>query len=200
MPDQGAHRTVPNWTTSCVSLLRTHARLAPRHGEPVDAAETLGCRVSVRSPQPLGDCSRSRRVIRGGLAARRVRTDQGGGATGAASPASAALAFNVKLTTIRSQLQQVFAKTGTSRQTELVSMLLGRGHGARGPGKREWQAAGSEEPGPGRRKARPICPEGGLKAQAISVGPSNPVWRCEECCRRGCAQYTPGIRRRVRAA
>ena len=47
------------------------------------------------------------------------------------SLASAAQAFNVKLTTVRSQLQQVFAKTGTSRQTELVAMLLGRGYGSR---------------------------------------------------------------------
>jgi DNA-binding CsgD family transcriptional regulator len=45
------------------------------------------------------------------------------------SLASAAQAFDVKLTTIRSQLQQVFAKTGTSRQTELVAMLLSRGYG-----------------------------------------------------------------------
>jgi DNA-binding CsgD family transcriptional regulator len=49
------------------------------------------------------------------------------------SLASAAQAFDVKLTTIRSQLQQVFAKTGTSRQTELVAMLLCRGHASRGP-------------------------------------------------------------------
>jgi DNA-binding CsgD family transcriptional regulator len=47
------------------------------------------------------------------------------------SLASAAQAFNVKLTTIRSQLQQVFAKTGTSRQTELVAMLMSRGYGSR---------------------------------------------------------------------
>ena len=45
------------------------------------------------------------------------------------SLASAAQAFGVKLTTIRSQLQQVFAKTGTSRQTELVAMLLSCGYG-----------------------------------------------------------------------
>ena len=49
------------------------------------------------------------------------------------SLASAAQAFNVKLTTIRSQLQQVFAKTGTSRQTELVAMILSGGYGTRGP-------------------------------------------------------------------
>jgi DNA-binding CsgD family transcriptional regulator len=67
------------------------------------------------------------------------------------SLASAAQAFNVKLTTIRSQLQQVFAKTGTSRQTELVAMLLSGGHGARGPlwspPKRERQSAALEEAG-----------------------------------------------------
>jgi DNA-binding CsgD family transcriptional regulator len=45
------------------------------------------------------------------------------------SLASAAQAFNVKLTTIRSQLQQIFAKTGASRQSELVAMLLSRGYG-----------------------------------------------------------------------
>jgi DNA-binding CsgD family transcriptional regulator len=44
---------------------------------------------------------------------------------------NAAHAFNVKLTTIRSQLQQVFAKTGTARQTELVALLLSCGHGSR---------------------------------------------------------------------
>jgi DNA-binding CsgD family transcriptional regulator len=49
------------------------------------------------------------------------------------SLASAAQAFDVKLTTIRSQLQQIFAKTGTSRQSELVAMLLGRGCGFRAP-------------------------------------------------------------------
>lgn len=42
------------------------------------------------------------------------------------SPAQAAKDFDVKLTTIRSQLQQIFAKTGTSRQAELVAMLLNR--------------------------------------------------------------------------
>jgi DNA-binding CsgD family transcriptional regulator len=67
------------------------------------------------------------------------------------SLASAAQAFGVKLTTIRSQLQQVFAKTGTSRQTELVAMLLGRGHGTRGPFShplaRERQAVALAEPG-----------------------------------------------------
>jgi hypothetical protein len=39
-----------------------------------------------------------------------------------------AQAFDVKLTTIRSQLQQVFAKTGTSRQAELVALLLSQGY------------------------------------------------------------------------
>jgi DNA-binding CsgD family transcriptional regulator len=43
-----------------------------------------------------------------------------------ASLANAAQAFDVKMTTIRSQLQQVFAKTETSRQAELVALLLGR--------------------------------------------------------------------------
>jgi DNA-binding CsgD family transcriptional regulator len=66
------------------------------------------------------------------------------------SLASAAKDFNVKLTTIRSQLQQVFAKTGTSRQTELVAMLLSRGHGNQGPPwppvRRERQAAALAEP------------------------------------------------------
>jgi DNA-binding CsgD family transcriptional regulator len=64
-----------------------------------------------------------------------------------ASLASAAQAFNVKLTTIRSQLQQVFAKTGTCRQTELVALILSRGYGIRGvpwrPAKRERQAPAS---------------------------------------------------------
>jgi DNA-binding CsgD family transcriptional regulator len=67
------------------------------------------------------------------------------------SLASAAQGFNVKLTTIRSQLQQVFAKTGTSRQTELVAMLLSRGHASRGllwsPIGEERQAAALAEPG-----------------------------------------------------
>jgi DNA-binding CsgD family transcriptional regulator len=52
-----------------------------------------------------------------------------------ASLASAAEAFNVKMTTVRSQLQQVFAKTGASRQTELVAMLLSHGYGFRRPPK-----------------------------------------------------------------
>ena len=68
-----------------------------------------------------------------------------------ASLASAAHAFNVKLTTIRSQLQQVFAKTGTSRQTELVAMLLSCGYGSRGPlwgpMKRDRHGAALAEPG-----------------------------------------------------
>jgi DNA-binding CsgD family transcriptional regulator len=46
------------------------------------------------------------------------------------SLATAAEAFEVKLTTIRSQLQQVFSKTGTSRQAECVAMLLSRGYGS----------------------------------------------------------------------
>lgn len=40
------------------------------------------------------------------------------------SPAEAARDFEVKLTTVRTQLQQIFAKTGTSRQAELVAVLL----------------------------------------------------------------------------
>ena len=48
-------------------------------------------------------------------------------AAGASLP-SMAEAFDVKLTTIRSQLQQVFSKTGTSRQAELVAFLLSRGY------------------------------------------------------------------------
>jgi DNA-binding CsgD family transcriptional regulator len=67
------------------------------------------------------------------------------------SLASAAQAFNVKLTTIRSQLQQVFAKTGTCRQTELVATILSRGYGTRGPlwsaVKRGGRAAAHAEPG-----------------------------------------------------
>ncbi|MCE3249848.1 MAG: hypothetical protein K0R41_3673 [Geminicoccaceae bacterium] len=48
-------------------------------------------------------------------------------AAGASLP-SMAKAFDVKLTTVRSQLQQVFAKTGTSRQAELVAVLLSHGY------------------------------------------------------------------------
>lgn len=47
------------------------------------------------------------------------------------SPAQAASEFDVKLTTIRSQLQQIFAKTGTSRQAELVALLLDHIHRSR---------------------------------------------------------------------
>jgi len=49
------------------------------------------------------------------------------------SLATAAEAFDVKLTTIRSQLQQVFSKTDTSRQAEFVAMLLSRGYGSQRP-------------------------------------------------------------------
>ena len=49
------------------------------------------------------------------------------------SLATAAEAFDVKVTTIRSQLQQVFSKTGTSRQAECVAMLLSRGYGSQRP-------------------------------------------------------------------
>jgi len=49
------------------------------------------------------------------------------------SLATAAEAFDVKLTTIRSQLRQVFSKTGTSRQAAFVAMLLSHGYGSRGP-------------------------------------------------------------------
>jgi DNA-binding CsgD family transcriptional regulator len=49
------------------------------------------------------------------------------------SLATAAEAFDVKLTTVRSQLQQVFSKTGTSRQAEFVAMLLSRGYGSQRP-------------------------------------------------------------------
>ena len=45
-----------------------------------------------------------------------------------ASLASMAKAFDVKLSTIRSQLQQVFEKTGTSRQAQLVALLLSHGY------------------------------------------------------------------------
>jgi len=41
---------------------------------------------------------------------------------------SMAKAFDVKLTTVRSQLQQVFGKTGTSRQAEVVALLLSHGY------------------------------------------------------------------------
>jgi len=51
-------------------------------------------------------------------------------AEGASLP-SMARVFDVKLTTIRSQLQQVFAKTGTCRQAELVAVLLSHGYGQR---------------------------------------------------------------------
>ena len=61
-----------------------------------------------------------------------------------ASLASMAQAFDVKLTTIRSQLQQVFAKTGTSRQAELVALLLSQGYvnEQRGPVERPQELAG----------------------------------------------------------
>jgi DNA-binding CsgD family transcriptional regulator len=64
-------------------------------------------------------------------------------ADGASLP-SMAQAFDVKLTTIRSQLQQVFAKTGTSRQAELVALLLSHGYVSenRGPVEPAHKAAG----------------------------------------------------------
>lgn len=50
------------------------------------------------------------------------------------SPAEAAERFGRKLTTIRSQLQHIFAKTGACRQAELVAILLKHGHfGASAP-------------------------------------------------------------------
>jgi DNA-binding CsgD family transcriptional regulator len=60
------------------------------------------------------------------------------------SLASAAQTFGVKLTTIRSQLQQVFAKTGTSRQTELVAMLLGRGYAYQRPPRNSYRSMQAE--------------------------------------------------------
>jgi DNA-binding CsgD family transcriptional regulator len=57
---------------------------------------------------------------------------------------SAAQAFDVKLTTIRSQLQQVFAKTGTSRQSELVAMLLSGGYAYRTPPRKSYTSAQAE--------------------------------------------------------
>ena len=57
-------------------------------------------------------------------------------AAGASLP-SIAQAFDVKLTTVRSQLQQVFAKTGTSRQAELVAVLLSHGDADHGVARSE---------------------------------------------------------------
>jgi DNA-binding CsgD family transcriptional regulator len=62
-------------------------------------------------------------------------------ADGASLP-SMAQAFDVKLTTIRSQLQQVFAKTGTSRQAELVALLLSHGYVSEDPVEPAQEPAG----------------------------------------------------------
>jgi DNA-binding CsgD family transcriptional regulator len=56
---------------------------------------------------------------------------------------SMAKAFDVKLTTIRSQLQQIFGKTGTTRQAELVALLLSHGYVIERRGAATPPAAGS---------------------------------------------------------
>jgi len=89
-------------------------------------------------------------------------------ADGASLP-SMARAFDVKLTTIRSQLQQVFAKTGTSRQAELVALLLSHGYGD--------DRASPVEPAPEALRARLSYGFPALQQRGLSidqVAPNSP--------------------------
>ncbi|HET6518768.1 MAG TPA: helix-turn-helix transcriptional regulator [Geminicoccaceae bacterium] len=101
---------------------------APRHGATAFAGAPPGEAEGAASPAS---------DVAGTLAVIRLRAEFGLTkaearlalhlAAGASLP-SMAKAFGVKLTTIRSQLQQVFGKTDTSRQAELVTLLLSRGY------------------------------------------------------------------------
>ena len=102
----GARRSIAGTPSSAASWPR-------RHGEAASAPALTGLPEIARLRAEFGLTKAEARLA--------LRLAEG------ASLARAAEAFDVKLTTIRSQLQQVFAKTGTSRQAELVALLLSRG-------------------------------------------------------------------------
>lgn len=110
-------------TTRLMTQLAPHLTRAWRMGEVLHQASSTPAGMAVAHHPDGGEVAR----LRADFGLTRAEARLALALAAGRSLAEAAELFGRKLSTIRSQLQQIFAKTGASRQAELVVLLLGRG-------------------------------------------------------------------------